>query len=54
MRRTIVSPSVVKCGNNKQKLENKRYRIPKRQLRMDHPEKVTSLGTLDTGLTQTN
>ena len=32
---------------------NKRYRIPKRQSRMEHPEKLASLGTVDTGLRQT-
>jgi hypothetical protein len=28
---------------------NKRYRIPKRQSRMEHPEKLAPLGTVDTG-----
>ena len=32
---------------------NKRYRIPKRQSRMEHPEKLASLGTVDTGRRQT-
>ena len=32
---------------------NKRYRIPKRQSRMEHSEKLTSLGTVDTGRRQT-
>jgi len=32
---------------------NKRYRIPKRQLRMEHPEKLASLVTVDTGRRQT-
>ena len=32
---------------------NKRYRIPKRQSRMEHPEKLASLGTVDTGHRQT-
>jgi len=32
---------------------NKRYRIPKRQSRMDHPENLASLGSLDTGRRQT-
>ena len=34
-------------------LMNKRYRIPKRQSRMEHPEKLASLGTVDTGRRQT-
>ena len=32
---------------------NKRYRIPKRQSRMEHPEKLASMGTVDTGRRQT-
>ena len=32
---------------------NKRYRIPKRQSRMEHPEKLASLGTVDRGGRQT-
>ena len=32
---------------------NKRYRIPKQQSRMEHPEKLASLGTTDTGRRQT-
>ena len=32
---------------------NKRYRIPKRQSRMEHPEKFVSLGTVDTGRRKT-
>ena len=32
---------------------NKRYRIPKRQSRMKHPEKLASLATVDTGRRQT-
>ena len=32
---------------------NTRYRIPKRQPRMEHPEQLTSLGTVDTGRKQT-
>ena len=32
---------------------NKRYRIRKRQSRMEHPEKLASLGTIDTGRRQT-
>ena len=32
---------------------DKRYRIPKRQSRMEHPEKLVSLGTVDTGCRQT-
>ena len=32
---------------------NKRYRIPKRQSKMEHPEKLASLGTVDTGHRQT-
>jgi hypothetical protein len=32
---------------------NKRYRIPKRQSRMGHPEKLASLGTVDTVRRQT-
>ena len=32
---------------------NKRYRIPKRQSRMEHPEKLASLGTVDIGRRQT-
>ena len=32
---------------------NKRYRIPKWQSRMEHPEKLASLGTVDTGRRQT-
>jgi hypothetical protein len=32
---------------------NKRYRIPKRQLRMEHPEKLASLGTVSKGRLQT-
>ena len=32
---------------------NKRYRIPKRQSRMGYPEKLASLGTVDTGRRQT-
>jgi hypothetical protein len=32
---------------------NKRYRIPKRQSRLEHPEKLASLGTVDTGRRQT-
>ena len=32
---------------------NKRYRIPKRLSRMEHPEKLASLGTADTGCRQT-
>ena len=32
---------------------NKRYRIPKRQSRMEHPEKLVSLGTVDTWCRQT-
>ena len=31
---------------------NKRYRIPKRQSRMEHSEKLASLGTIDTGRRQ--
>ena len=31
---------------------NKRYRISKRQSRMEHPEKLASLGTVDTGRRQ--
>ena len=32
---------------------NKRYRIPKRQSRMEHPEKLATLGTVDTWRSQT-
>ena len=32
---------------------NKRYRIPNRQSRMEHPEKLASLGRVDTGRRQT-
>jgi hypothetical protein len=32
---------------------NKSYGIPKRQLRMEHPEKLASLGTVNTGRLQT-
>jgi hypothetical protein len=32
---------------------NKRYRLPKRQSRMEHPEKLVSLGTVDPGRRQT-
>ena len=32
---------------------NKRYRIPKRQSRMEHPEKLASLGTVDAERRQT-
>jgi hypothetical protein len=32
---------------------NKRYRILKRQSRMEHPEKLASLGIVDTGCRQT-
>ena len=32
---------------------NKRYRIPKWQSRMEHPERLASLGTIDTGRRQT-
>jgi hypothetical protein len=32
---------------------NKRYRIPKWQSRMEHPEKLASLGTVNTGRRQT-
>ena len=32
---------------------NKRYRIPKRQSRMELPEKLATLGTVDTWRSQT-
>ena len=32
---------------------NKRYRIQKRQSRMEHPDKLASLGTVDKGHRQT-
>jgi hypothetical protein len=45
------------CFNNlKRKIiqfMNKRYRILKRQSRMEHPEKLASLGIVDTGRRQT-
>ena len=32
---------------------NTRYRMPKRQSRMEHPEKLATLGTVDTWRSQT-